>query len=141
MVGLIKVYAAGCELRAPDGFVTWRDELQKSLEWHEHKIKCLNPTEYFNYIDKPPATTRQCSNYFMWLIDKSDIILCNLDYSDRSCGTSAEVQHAFDTKKPIIGFGTKRDTWYAWTADKCDVIFDTMQEAVEYILEYYCDVI
>lgn len=136
----IKMYASGSEKNAPEGFTSWRDELKTILAWHDDKIKILDPMMHFNYTDKSPKTTRQCSNYFMWMIDKCDILLVNLDHSDVSVGTGCEVQHGFDTHKPIIGFGAKPDTWYEWTADKCDVIFDTIEKVIEYIIEHYCEV-
>ena len=137
---LIQIYASGSEKNAPTGFTTWRDELKTLLAWHEDKIKLLDPIMHFNYSSKSPKTTRQCSNYFMWMIDQCDVLLVNLDHSDVSVGTGCEVQHGFDNRKPIIGFGTKTDTWYEWTADKCDVIFNTMEEAIDYIIEHYCNV-
>ena len=135
----IKVFASGSEKNAPSGFTSWRDELKNMCAWHDDKIKIVDPCSHFHYTTKPPVTSRQCFNYFMWLIDQCDVLLVNLDHSHISVGTGCEVQHAFDNHKPIIGFGTKYETWYEWTYDRCDVIFDTMEEAVEYIIEYYCN--
>ena len=46
-------------------------------------------------------------NYFLHKVSKSDLLLVNLDNSNSSVGTGMEVQKAFDTGIPIIGFGTK----------------------------------
>lgn len=133
----LQIYASGSEKNAPKGFTSWRDELKEMIMCHEDQINILDPMVHFNYTDKSPVTTRQCSNYFMWMIDKCDVLLVNLDHSDVSVGTGCEVQHGFDNHKPIIGFGTKPKTWYEWTSDKCDVIFSTMEDAIEYIAEHY----
>ena len=135
----VLIYASGSEKNAPEGFTSWRDELKTFLAWHNDKITFLDPMVHFNYTDKPSKTTRQCSNYFMWMIDRCDVLLVNLDHSDVSVGTGCEVQHGFDNRKPIIGFGVKPETWYEWTADKCDIVFDTQEEAIEYIVEHYCE--
>ena len=83
--------------------------------------------EHFNYHDKAPKMPKQCYNYFMWMIDQCDVLLVNLDHSDVSVGTFGEVKHGYDRHKPIIGFGTKPKTWYEWTHELCDVIFDTFE--------------
>ena len=135
----LQIYASGSEKNAPEGFTSWRDELKKMTIWY-NQLLVLDPMMHFNYTNKPPKTTRQCSNYFMWMIDQCDVLLVNLDHSDVSVGTGCEVQHGSDNHKPIIGFGVKPETWYEWTSDKCDVIFDTMEEAIEYIVEHYCGI-
>lgn len=136
---VIKVFISGSEKYAPQDFTLWRDEVKDLCMWHDDKLKILDPLTHFNYHDKPPKMPRQCSNYFMWLIDQCDVLLVNLDHSYASVGTGCEVQHAFDCNKPIIGFGTKIKTWYEWTHERCEVIFDTMEEAIDYIIEHYCN--
>lgn len=132
----IEIFISGAEKNAPEGFGSWRNEVKNWSAWTSN-ITILDPVEHFNYIDKTPTQPRQCSNYFMWLIDRCDVLLVNLDYTEASVGTGCEVQHAYDMKKPIIGFGIKKETWYEWTHEKCEVIFETYEEALDYILEYY----
>lgn len=136
----IKIFISGSEKNAPKGFASWRDEVKNLCVWRDDKLQILDPVTHFNYHDKPPVTSRQCVNYFMWLIDKCDVFLVNLDHSHVSVGTGCEVQHACDKNKPIIGFGTQSETWYEWTHERCEVIFNTMEEAIDYIVEHYCNV-
>ena len=75
----------------------------------------------------------------MWQLDHSDIVLVNLDYSDVSCGTCMELEHAFLNNIPIIGFGDKSNTWYSWAAERASIIFDSLEEAIWYINDYYAD--
>ena len=137
----LRIYTSGSEKNAPKGFTSWRHVLNSFInELYDDKIKILDPMMHFNYSDKAPKTPRQCYNYFMWLINQCDVILVNLDRSDVSVGTFGEVQHGFDNRKPIIGFGTQPNTWYEWTAELCDIVFDSMEEAINYIVEQYCDI-
>ena len=132
----IRIFISGSEKNAPEGFSSWRDEIKNLCAWHD-TLKILDPVTHFNYHDKPPVMPRQCVNYFMWLIDQCDVLLVNLDHSEGSVGTGCEVQHAYDKHKPIIGVGTQDATWYEWTYERCDVIFKTMEEAIDYILTNY----
>lgn len=136
---MIKIFISGSEKNAPKDFTSWRDKVKNLCAWNDDTLQVLDPVTHFNYHDKPPRTPRQCFNYFMWLIDQCDVLLVNLDHSDASVGTGCEVQHAYDRNKPIIGFGQDVLTWYEWTDEKCDVIFNTMEEAIEYILANYVD--
>lgn len=134
----ILIYASGSEKNAPKNFTSWRKILKDFInELHNDEIKLLDPMIHFNYTDKAPKSPKQCYNYFMWMIDQCDVILVNLDHSDVSVGTFGEVKHGYDNSKPIIGFGSKSDTWYEWTVNLCDVVFDNMGEAIKYIVEHY----
>ena len=62
-------------------------------------------------------------------------MLVNLNHTNTSVGTGMEVQKAIDWSVPIIGFGTT--DIYPWIKDSCDVVFENLQEALEYIKEYY----
>ena len=46
-----------------------------------------------------------------------------------------EVQYAADHDVPVIGFGN--DNVYPWIRDTCTVIFDTMEEALDYVIRFY----
>lgn len=74
-------------------------------------------------------------NYFLHKVSKSDLLLVNLDNSNSSVGTGMEVQKAFDTGIPIIGFGTKNI--YPWIKEHCDIVFEDRFDALVYIKEYY----
>ena len=130
----IKIYTSGAEKNATTEHTSWRQEI-KTLE--NKYIKFINPMNHFDYDTRPASSAKECRNYFMWLIDKCDIVLVNLDYTDKSVGTGMEVHHAYDTNKPIIGFGIKQDTWYEWVIDECDVVFNTAEEAIDYIITHY----
>lgn len=137
----LNVYLSGAIKEVDSMFQTWRDE---SLIIEESgfypNINFIDPNSYFNYTDKLPKTDKQCIDLFMWLVDKSDILLVNLDYSEKSCGSMAEIEHAYCYGKPIVGFGSKPDTWYSWAKERVSVFFDTLEDAVEYIYYSYGDI-
>ena len=46
-----------------------------------------------------------------------------------------QLQYAVDKGIPVIGFG--KQNVYEWLPEDCDVVFDTLEEAVDYIINYY----
>lgn len=137
----LNVYLSGAIKNVDGKFQNWRD---KCLEIEENgfypEINFIDPNIYFNYTDKLPKTDKQCLNLFMWLVRKCDVLLINLDQSEKSCGTCMEIEHAFCNKIPIIGFGSKQDTWYSWAETRSSVVFDTLEEAVNYISLSYANI-
>ena len=130
----LRVYLSGATKLVDEDFQSWRD---KCLEIGENgfcpSIKFIDPISYFNYTDKQPNTDKQCIDLFMWLVEKSNILLINLDNSDISCGSVAEVEHAYCNNIPIIGFGNNPKTWYSWAKERCSVTFDCLEDSIYYI--------
>lgn len=130
----LNVYLSGCIKNINEGFQSWRDEC---LEIEENgfypNMVFIDPNFYFNYTNKLPKTDKQCLSLFMWLVGKCDVLLVNLDHSSISCGTCMEIEHAFCRGIPIVGFGSKPETWYNWAETRSSVVFNTLEEAVNYI--------
>ena len=130
----LKIYLSGATKLVDEDFQTWRD---KCLEFEENgfypDIKFIDPISYFNYTNKQPRTDKQCLDLFMWMVEKSDILLINLDNSDISCGSVAEVEHAYCNNIPIIGFGNNQKTWYSWAKERCSITFDCLEDSINYI--------
>ena len=134
----IKIYLSGAELKVDDKFQTWRDEcFYYQMTGYYLNLEFINPIAHFNYTTRKPKTDKQCKDLFMWQIEKSDVLLVNLDKSDCSVGTGYEVEHANCFNIPIIGFGKNPDTLYSWTKENCSVVFDTLEEALDYISGSY----
>lgn len=137
----LNVYLSGSIKNVDLSFQNWRD---KCLEIEENgfypEINFIDPNSYFNYTNKLPKTDKQCLNLFMWLVRKCDVLLINLDQSDKSCGTCMEIEHAFCHNIPIIAFGSEPKTWYSWAETRSTVIFDTLEEAIEYIYMSYTNI-
>lgn len=115
----------------------WRADVKNELEALDcsYKVKCHNPGDHYTYEEDSNKSDKEVKGMFMSLIDRSDIVLVNLDYSNISCGTGQELQRARDTNKPIIGFGLK--DIYPWYKEDCMVVFDVLTSALEYIEKHY----
>ena len=99
-------------------------------------MKIINPVAYFSYSENKHRSQKQVKSFFMNRITQCDLVIVNLDDSDASVGTGQEVQFAVDHNIPVIGFGTKNI--YPWISEvDCQVVFDSMHEAVDYIRDYY----
>lgn len=137
----LNVYLSGSIKNVDLSFQNWREEcLKAEKNGFFPNIKFIDPNSYFNYTDKPPKTDKQCLDLFMWLVDKCDILLINLDNSDCSIGSGMEVEHAYCYEIPIIAFGSKPTTWYKWIETRASVVFDTLGDALEYIELSYSNI-
>ena len=135
-----QIYLAGACKNLEDEGAEWRDRatkmLEQAAEWQDVKIKVINPLDFFSYAEHKHKTHKQVKSFYMNKILKSDVVLINLTDSDSSVGSGQEVQFAVCNQIPIIGFG--RDHVYPWLAEvDCEVVFDTLTEAVDYIRDYY----
>lgn len=116
----------------------WRKNTKKCLEQQgisNYKVKVFIPNDYFCYITKEPKTEKQCQDYFLYKVCKSDLLLVNIDNTENSVGTGMEVQTAKMLGIPVIGFGSKK--YYQWIKDSCEVVFETLGETIDYIVDYY----
>ena len=138
----LKVYLSGSAKNVDESFQSWRTHC-KTLTYNGYytKIDFVDPMIFFNYTNKQPKTDKQCLDLFVWLVEQSDVLLINLDYSDKSCGSAMEVEHAFCKNIPIVGFGKKDDTHYNWVKERCTITFDTFEQSIDYINDTYVKVL
>ena len=130
------IYTSGATKNVSSEFSKqWRKDVAEYYKNSDYKVNVFIPDNYFMYGTNEPKTTKQCRAHFLYKVKTSDIVIVNLSETLNSVGTGMEVQKAIDNDIPVIGFGTKNV--YPWLEDSCDVIFDTIQEALEYITEYY----
>ena len=138
MDGRFKIYLAGACKSFCDGGKEWRKIAEKELKFYGVRpVTVFNPTKYFDYETHKYKTQKQIKSYYMSQLATSDLVLANLNDSDKSIGTAQEVQFATDHNIPIIGFGVM--DIYPWVYDDCQVVFDNLKEACEYIEGYYLD--
>ena len=69
-------------------------------------------------------------------VKSSDLIIVNFN-SSVSQGTTAELAVAHDHDIPIIGINADKLSLHPWDEAFCDRMFDSMNEAVEYIGDFY----
>lgn len=139
----LKIYLAGACKGLPDLGTTWR---KKCVSWvktynelyPECKIITYDPTDYFKRDGSNCLSNKQVKNFYLnYLIKKSDLILVNLNDSINSIGTAQELQFCVDNKIPVIGFG--KNNVYEWFFEDCDVVFDSLNDALGYIVDYFCE--
>ena len=136
----VKIYLAGSCKNEEDEGQAWRQKavqmFKTATEDNDCIVKVINPVNYFSYSEQKHQSDSQVKNYYMDQILHSRIILVNLTRSDVSCGTCMECQYAKDHNIPIIGFGT--ENIYPWLLVDCQVVFQSMLQAIDYIVDYYC---
>ena len=135
----LKIYLSGAIKLVNEEFQSWRDRCHDiKHDGFFVNLKFIDPNSYFNYTTKLPKNDKQCLDLFMWQIDHCDVLLCNLDYSDKSIGTCMEIEHAYCNNIQIVAFGNNPDTWYPWAKERASVIYDDLEDAIAYINRSYC---
>ncbi len=95
----------------------------------------VSPTDYYSFEEKKHKTEREVMEYDLWVVKNSTLIVVNLDYPN-SLGTAIELYEANKhCEIPVIGFGTKEN--HPWIEECVNVKFDTMDEVIDYIMEFY----
>lgn len=137
----LRIYLSGAVRLADEEFQSWREQcLNFTKTGYYPNLKFVDPNSYFDYKEKLPNTDKQCIDLFMWQIEHSDVLLLNMDSSDISVGSGMEIEHAFCNGIPIIAFGSKHNTWYKWTEVRASAIFETLEEALDYITKSYANI-
>ena len=135
-----KIYLAGaCHCESDEG-KEWRTKatqiLKQAAEWADAKVEIINPLNYFSYSENKHKSHKQVKRFYLNEIKTCNVVLVNLKNSALSCGTCMEIQFAVDNMIPVIGFNN--DNAYPWVAEvDCDVVFNNLLEAVDYIRDYY----
>jgi len=129
------VYLAGASKHEADEGMGWRQTIERDWGFKESDLWIVNPLNYFRYSENWHQSDKQVKQYYLSRIKHCDVVLVNLNNSDSSCGTCQEIQYAVDHDVPVIGFGTEHV--YNWLLVDCQCVFDTAEEAIEYITEYY----
>lgn len=136
----LKIYLAGKCKGLPDSGKEWREKVRMILEPVADtlgtKVVIFDPTEHFGYEEQKHKTQKQIKDYYYHAMRQCDIVLLNCVGTETSIGTAQEVQYAVDHDIPVIGFGTEHI--YPWITEvDCQVVFDSVHEALDYIRDYY----
>ena len=119
----------------------WRREFTYKFECYctknyiDNPFKIVTPTDYYSFEEKKHKTEREVMDYDLWIVKNSTLVVVNLDYPN-SLGTAIEL---YEANKhcgiPVIGFGTTIN--HPWIEECLNVKFDTMEEVIDYIIEFY----
>lgn len=132
----LNVYLSGNVRNVDESFQCWRDTCLDYSQYYNN-LNFIDPIKFFNYTNKKPKTDKQCLDLFIYMIENSNVILVNLDYSNSSIGTAMEIEHAFCKGIPIIGLGWDKLTWYNWIEQRCSIVFEDLEDAISYISSTY----
>ena len=120
---------------------TWRNEYKlKFKNYCEQKgihnpFNIVSPTDYYSFEEKKHKTEREIMEYDLFIVKHSTLIVVNLDYPN-SLGTAIEL---YEANKhcgiPVIGFGTIEN--HPWIEECINVKYNTMDEVIDYVMEFY----
>ena len=135
----LTVYLAGACKFEHDGGKEWRTKAENIFKYiseaKDATIKVINPTRYFDRDGSNTISNKQVKQFYLSRIRKCDLVLVNLERTNTSIGTAQELQFAVDNHIPIIGFNNNDS--YEWLPEDCDVIFKGINEAINYIGDFY----
>lgn len=133
-----KIYLAGkmCDLTYEE-MNNWRLKAVNLLNQYSDNIHIINPVDYYNFqLDPKTYTDKEVKFFDLYMVKTSNLILVNLDFPD-SIGTAIECHEAHDNWKiPVIGFGKNKNV-HPWIKESLTKRCKTMEEAVEYIINFY----
>lgn len=119
----------------------WRNEFKLKFKNHckqegiHNPFNIVSPTDFYSFEEKKHKTEKEVMDYDLWLIKNSTLIVVNLDYPN-SLGTAIEL---YEGNKhcgiPVIGFGTTEN--HPWIEECVSIKFNTMNEVINYIFEFY----
>jgi len=115
---------------------SWRLRASMLLEGYVG-VHTENPCHYYNFeIDPSSFSDKECKEFDLWLVKNCDLILVNLDFPD-SIGTAIEMELGTRIwNKPLIAFGNISDT-HPWMRESITKHCETMEQAIEYIANFY----
>ena len=99
-------------------------------------IKCINPNDYYNFQIIKHKSEHEVKEFDLYKLKHSDLVLVNLENINTSIGSAMELQVAHDTNIPIIAFGDVINV-HPWIADTIWRTEDTLENACEYIVNYF----
>ena len=141
MSEVIRIYLAGPSYFEDDEGATWRQKATQMFKTVTEDLDCtvkiINPLDFFSYSEVKHQSDTQVKQYYMDQILHSRLILCNLDRTRTSPGTAEELQFAVDHNIPVISFSTDEEV-YPWLKVDSQVVFPSMLQAIDYIIDYYC---
>lgn len=134
----ITVYLSGEGGFGPIAEGNWRRDIMQMFyqiaRYDEVKMCVINPTDFV--LGTGAVTDRQIKAFLFGKIRHSDVVICNLSNTEINPYVAEEIQFAVNNHINIIGIkGNNSCTWIEHV--DCDAVFDTMEEAVTYIKEYY----
>ena len=121
----------------PDERNGWRVEMEELFSEYYH-VNVFNPCNHWD-VDGFIANDREVMNYDLRKLKNSDVLVVNFN-DPASLGTMAEIATAYEVRIPIIGI-CPAENWgdvHPWAKLMCDRVFETIEDAYEYLSAHYC---
>lgn len=117
----------------------WREEAKQLFSSMSDIVTVINPVDFYNFNMNPNTYTElEVMRFDLKSVSESDIILFNKDFPN-SIGTAIELYHAYENKIPVVAYGIERN--HPWMECCIDKTCKTIEEAIEYILEFYVPIL
>jgi nucleoside 2-deoxyribosyltransferase len=120
----------------------WRDLVEDMLKSKEdcfkHRLDLINPTSFYNFIEKKHDSELEVMKYDLRHVESSNLILVNFN-DPHSIGTSCELSLAYHLGIPIIGINQndENEELHPWLICMVDKMFKDIESSVKYIIEFY----
>lgn len=144
------IYLCGaCECKTVEQANEWREKCEEWFSKKSDSMSVFNPNNHYNYAS-PMSTQKEIFRYELHILEKSKVVLVNLEDIRRSVGSITEIATAYNDRIPIIGFLSKKSIqteqqlinyMHPWINEMCDKVFygtdQAMIQAMEYINRNY----
>lgn len=112
----------------------WREQVSLYFNRCNINIKTINPVDFYNFEIDRNFTDKECMLFDLTAVKKSDLLLVNLNHD--SIGTAIEMYEAYKSGIPVVGFNA-HDNLHPWMKECCYKICNNLENAIEYIANFY----
>ena len=127
----------------------WRASFIKTYSFFVDNPSIFDPTKYFNYdMDLSEFTDKELMDYEFRMLNKSSILVLNLEYINKSVGTIQELAVAHNNGIPVVAFHRHKSVTelkaklHPWIIEQCDKIFTgnlAISNTADYVATFYGD--
>lgn len=111
-------------------------DIRNAVEWRVKIQKLLNgEAEIFNPVLDSPVGIEQ-RPYQLYKLKHSDIVVVNFN-TPSSIGTAQELAYAEAYGIPVIGLNAEHYRLHPWLEQSCLIIFDDIDDVLEYLRDYF----
>jgi nucleoside 2-deoxyribosyltransferase len=128
------VYLAGKMMGLTEEEMTsWRKEAEEYLTRHE--IKVIDPVRAGMGLEE--QTSRQIVAINKYLINRSDVVLAELNHKEVSIGTIGEIIFASSLGIPVFTWGSEiKVIYHPWVWEHITAAFETLEKALVNIRDW-----
>lgn len=118
----------------------WRVDIKDRIEQISNgKVKCCNPNDYFNFLDRSTyESDKEVMEFDLYKVRNSDLVIVNFN-DPKSIGSACEMAMAYELKIPIIGLceNGEEKILHPWLKEFCNRVFTDREELILYVTKHY----